>query len=203
MNWLKTVSELVSKSINLKIVFSLSIGVFTLLFLDWYAFFDLSKNNYSVKDYLIIFFVLSFLTPSVYFFLSVIEKRYSTWLLQQENEIRQSEQEKHNRQIQIEVIKRIEYLNSGELRYLVNCLKESETTFKAYFLCSNAISLTDKGIITRSSIRDACNPDQPFTICDFVWDYLLKNKAQIIKKHEIEKQLQKTAKRQKSKRVRY
>lgn len=202
MNWLKTVSELVSKSINLKVVFSLSLGVLTLLFLDWWAFFNLSKSNYSVKDYLIIFFVLSFLTPLVYFFLSIIEKRYSTRLLQQRNEIRQFDQEKHNKQIQKEVIKRIEYLNSGELDYLVNCLKESETTFAAYSLCSNAISLKDKGIITPSSIHDPCN-QQAFTICDFVWDYLLKNNAQINKKYADKKKLERAAKRQKSKRVRY
>lgn len=181
MKWLKTLLELVLKLINPKIAFGLALSIIIILFLDWLNLVSLSEFHDLLKDSLILILIFISVVP-------LVKLTMSKW-----------EISKHQK----EIIKRIDSLCIDELGYLANCLKKSETTFKAFQLCSNAISLTDKGIITRSSIHDPCNPNQPFTICDFVWDYLLKNKDQIIKKYEDEKQLQKAAKRQKSKRVRY
>lgn len=106
---------------------------------------------------------------------------------------------------QKEIIKRIDSLCIGELDYLINCLKNNNTKFDAFDTCPNAKSLRTKSIVVPAYVYGELLHSNyyPYIVVDFVWDYLLKNKAQIIKKHEDEKQLERAAKRQKSKRFRY
>lgn len=203
INFHKILSEYLVKLVNVKLMLSLCLGFIFSIWADSSGFISLNEIHPLAKIILILLSILCFIVPMAYLVFCEIEIRRSTSHIQQRRKIRQLEKRNENEKITKQVIKELDYLNLGELEYLANSLRKNNTTFKTYILSSDATSLSEKGIVTRSSTIDMYNENNhPFTIKSFVWDHLLKNKAQIIKKYEDEKQLQQAAKR-KSKRIRY
>jgi uncharacterized protein YxeA len=204
INFYKVFSEYLVKRVNVKLILSLLVGFIFAILADLLGFISLNEIHPSAKNILIGLSILFFIVPVAYLVFCEIEIRRSTSHIQQRRKIRQLEKGNENEEIIKQVIKEVDYLNLGELEYLANCLRKNNTTFKTYILSPDATSLVDKGIVNRSSTIDIYNDgNHPFTISSFAWDHLLKNKAQIIKKHEDEKQLQQAAKRLESKRIGY
>jgi hypothetical protein len=204
INFHKILSEYLVKRVNVKLILSLSVGFIFAISADRLGFISLNEIHPSAKNILIVFSILFCIVPMAYLVFCEIEIRRSTSHIQQRRKIRQLEKRNENKEIIKQIIKEVDYLNLGELEYLANCLRKNNTTFKTYILSPDATSLLEKGIVTRSSTHDIYNDgNHPFTIRSFAWDHLLKNKAQIIKKHEDEKQLRQAAKRLESKRIGY
>jgi hypothetical protein len=122
-----------------------------------------------------------------------INKKSEIEKLKQEKEQKQKEKQTKFR---AEVISRLEYLETYELRLLADALKDNTPTFYTYVYSPPATTLIAKELIYTPG--GTHNQDHyPFIIHDFVWAELLSRKAEIIErdKANLEKEKQENRRR--------
>jgi hypothetical protein len=110
-------------------------------------------------------------------------------LLQQRRELRKAEEEEGIIKNKQKVLDRIQYLSSDELQYLAGCLRENSQSFTTYVHSPSASILASKGMIyTPGGTHNQDN--YPFVVNDFVWQYLLDNRGDVIAKDDENKRLE-------------
>jgi len=99
------------------------------------------------------------------------------------SEKQKSSREKTEREIfENSVLARIDYLSRNELRPLVDCLEKNQQSFLGYVYDGDNSNLMAKNLL--STPGGTHNQDYyPFTIPDFVWKYLLKQKEEILSRY--------------------
>jgi hypothetical protein len=141
---------------------------------------------------------LSF-TSFVAFAIDIFSAGRKRSLLQQRRELRKAEEEERIGINKQKVLDRIQHLSRDELSYLADCLRENSQSFTTFVHSSSASLLGSKGLIYTPG--GTHHQDYyPFVVNDFVLQYLLDNKEDIIAKDEENKRLEEEKKRNARKR---
>lgn len=104
-------------------------------------------------------------------------------LLQQRRDMRKAEEEEQIEKQKQKVLDRIQHLSKDELNYLANCLRENSQSFTTYVHSPSAAILGSKGLIYTPG-GPHHQDYYPFVVNDFVWQYLLDKKEEIIARDE-------------------
>lgn len=136
---------------------------------------------------------LSF-TSIVAFLINIVGAGRKRSLLQQRRDLRKAEEEEAISKNKQKVLDRIQHLSKDELKYLANCLRENSQSFTTYVHSPSASTLGSKGLIYTPG--GTHHQDYyPFVVNDFVWQYLLENREDIIAKDDENKRLEEEKKR--------
>lgn len=180
-----------------KVLAGLFIATIVLLIFDNIGLLELSTFGALAKPATILICVISgalSFTTFVSFFIELFNANRKRTLLQQRRELRKREQcEEIDAQKQ-RALSRIEHLSKDELRYLADCLRENSQSFTTYVHSPPASTLLSKGLIYTPG--GTHHQDYyPFVVRDFVWQYLLGCKDQIIAKDDENKRIEKEKER--------
>lgn len=175
-NWLNAL-KLPTKALT-----GLFIASIILLIFDKTKILDLSVFGSLIKPSVILICTvsgaLSFTAISATL-IEIFSAHRKRTLLEQRRELRKNEQKEAENERKQKVLDRIQYLSKDELCYLADCLREKKQSFTTFVHCPTASMLMSKSIIYTPG--GTHHQDYyPFVIYDFVWEYLLENKEQIL-----------------------
>jgi hypothetical protein len=176
--------------------------LFTLLVLgfDYFALVNLADLTALARPIVIIaaalFGCLSFAALGALVYGVVMQRRKRT-LLSQRRHMRQQEAEAAQEKYEAQVLARLDFLASEELRYVANALRKNEQSFTAWVHSPHVSNLVAKGMV--SSPGGPHHQDHyPFYFVDFVWNHLVRHREQFIAKddeHKRRKEAEERAKR--------
>lgn len=136
---------------------------------------------------------LSFTAIAAFVF-DIISAGRKRTLLQQRRDLRKAEEEEQLNNNKQKVLDRIEHLSKDELNYLADCLRENSQSFTTYVHSPSVSTLGSKGLIYTPG--GTHHQDYyPFVVNDFVWQYLLDNREDIITRDEENTRIEEEKKR--------
>lgn len=134
------------------------------------------------------------LTSIIAFFIELFSASRKRTLLQQRREIKKAEEQEQIEAQKQRILERISHLSKDELRYLADCLRENSQSFTTYVHSPPASTLMSKDLIYTPG--GTHHQDYyPFVVNDFVWEYLLENRDEIIARDEENKRIEEEKKR--------
>jgi hypothetical protein len=162
--------------------------LFSLLVLafDYFALINLPELHPLARA-IVIIAALGFGALSLAALLGVIydayTQRHKRTLLAARRELRRAEAKQAIAEYQARVLKRLDYLSVGEIRYVADCLRRNEQSFLTYAYSGAVSNLMVKGLA--DSPRGTHDQDHcPFYFFDFVWEELLARKDAFIAKDD-------------------
>ena len=168
-----------------------------LLFLDKTEMLVLSTFGSLAKPATILLCVVSgalSFTAIASFIIDIVSAGKKRTLLQQRRDIQKAEEEEQINKNKQKVLDRVQHLSKYELNYLANCLRENSQSFTTYVHSPSASTLGSKGLIYTPGGTHH-KDDYPFVVNDFVWQYLLDNKDEIIARDEENTRIEEEKKR--------
>ncbi|MCC5451500.1 super-infection exclusion protein B [Rheinheimera sp. UJ51] len=169
-----------------KVLSGLFVASVILLSLDKTEVLALSAFGSLAKPATILLCVVSgalTFTAIIAFLIDLFTAERKKTVLKQRRDMRKAEEDEQFERQKQKVLSRIEYLSKDELKYLADCLRENSQTFTTYVHSPSASTLGSKGLIYTPG--GTHHQDYyPFVVNDFVWQYLLDHKAEIIARDE-------------------
>ncbi|WP_084004580.1 hypothetical protein [Terasakiispira papahanaumokuakeensis] len=133
-------------------------------------------------------------TAIIAFAIEIVTATRKKTLLQQRRDMRKAEEDEQIERQKQMVLDRIDHLSKDELNYLADCLRKNSQSFTSYVHSPSASTLRFKGLI-RTPGGTHHQDYYPFVVCDFVWQYLLEHKDQIIARDEENTRIEEEEKR--------
>lgn len=180
-----------------KVLSGLFIAGVIILFLDKTEIVALSAFGTFAKPATILLCVVSgaiTFTSIIAFLIEIVTATRKKTLLQQRRDMRKVEEDEQIEKQKQKVLDRIGHLSKDELNYLADCLREKSQSFTTYVHSPSASTLCSKGLIYTPG--GTHHQDYyPFVVNDFVWQYLLEHKDEIIARDEENKRIEEEKKR--------